>query len=50
MYPRANLHTLHTRDRWIREGRIVRDGEAPAKRLVLTAPSAVAGLPDSSVF
>jgi xeroderma pigmentosum group C-complementing protein len=33
VYPRSHVHTLHTRDRWVREMRQVRDGEAPLKRV-----------------
>eukprot|EP00475_Leptophrys_vorax_P022033 TRINITY_DN2997_c0_g2_i1.p1 TRINITY_DN2997_c0_g2~~TRINITY_DN2997_c0_g2_i1.p1 ORF type:complete len:460 (+),score=120.00 TRINITY_DN2997_c0_g2_i1:614-1993(+) len=31
IYPRENVHTLHTEDRWIREGRQVKQDEIPFK-------------------
>ena len=29
VYPRANVHKLASEERWLRQGRVIRSGEAP---------------------
>ncbi|KAI8072596.1 hypothetical protein BC940DRAFT_233663 [Gongronella butleri] len=37
IYPRANVRTLHTRETWIKQGRVVRDGQDPVKKVAARA-------------
>ncbi|ORX46314.1 Rad4-domain-containing protein [Hesseltinella vesiculosa] len=37
IYPRSSIHTVHTRETWIKQGRVVKTDQAPAKQVTVRA-------------